>query len=1216
MIKLRRFISILLIVAMVLPFVTQLRAEDLHDNPEMPSEGIEANSDIEDVDSLNEEELSEDKEDGFQEELSKNETNIIEEVNSNNIQLYSNNDDNTEVAEKRIAVALLLDVSKSMEFNEGKPFFAMKKAAKEFCKTILETNPSATIALIKQYSYSTPVSFERYRYWSSDINELEREIDSIQYGYGTGIESAFREADKLLKNIDADQKVIINMSDGAPNYGKIIDDKGKLFSKEEIEEEKSSENKQYMKTANGTYDYIKTLTDYQIFSISFFHADPDKKNKATEIGTKLMENAHNSGYYDATNEEELGDAYKKIADVVMSPISMDVVKYKRIAESSEHYIYEIEVEVKNKYKLGIINSASITLNLKENGYVMGDNQRFINNLNDTVLEKFKIVIDKNKYSNGGRFEYEVKFSNNQVGSFKVESFIPIENNKSNFKFGIDSYSFRNFANNIILSDSDVESMYNKLDVVDRKNIQREIRQMRIDNHSMCPADSKPSQQKPCNDSVGGHCYGMSVTSILNHGKIIGDETFNYGKNGDLKDVKKDDKTIKIIQYYHIQQDLKTLMDNRSNTMAEFLKKPLKVFQDLKTNIESSKRNGTPLPLVVFCWHPDDEGEKNPVAHAVVATDIVKYDDKEYGGKYDRKVQFYDPNYPDLTEGSDNYYEDSYLLFNSKNGEWIIPAYKYKKSRFLFGKKSVSIGSDYKDKDGNKLAVISSVTNKIDLMSSVDYKTSIESYNSYIGFCNKFQEKLQLRDLSKKKKWKLANSEIINYKDLYLMPEIGYNPDNEETDRFDLVLFNNDSIFELSTEDNREIEFNNSIIFGEKFLSGETKEAKKLIFDPSGSVEIVGNKGEFLITIADNETKNGTFNVYTIEGSGEGDLKAVKTDEGLKLYGNYTSGTITFEDEHYVVGKKDIEINKDVVEYKKQGNTLNVSDEEREYSITVTKSDKVNSYNITEANGTDGKYKDGTEVVIEDVVCQDSFKPLVKIKVKGIERILEDENGEYKFTLTDNTEVIITTDTDKNEGGSDSGNPAPQPGPEDSEKDYGHYYEPDTDYKRNNSDSSSTPSVAKKEEKKEEPKTEEADEFKTLYFYLDKPYYETLIDGTVHQIPMDVQPTAINERTMLPIRFVAEAIGATVEWHQDTQSATFTKDGITATITLGNPVITVSDGRTIQMDAEPTVISERIFVPLTNISQIFGLTNGDLRDGVDNDIEWDQDNYRVIIKIKK
>ena len=183
--------------------------------------------------------------------------------------------------------------------------------------------------------------------------------------------------------------------------------------------------------------------------------------------------------------------------------------------------------------------------------------------------------------------------------------------------------------------------------------------------------------------------------------------------------------------------------------------------------------------------------------------------------------------------------------------------------------------------------------------------------------------------------------------------------------------------------------------------------------------------------------------------------------------------------------------------------------------------------------------------------------------------------------------------------------------------HGYFMEPSPSYLNNGY----TP--RKEEPKKEEPKKEEkkqevatTSEYTTLYFYLDKGYYETMIDGQAHQIPMDVAPTAINQRTMLPIRFVVEAIGATVEWHQDTKSATFTKDGITATITLGKDEITVSDGRTIKMDAEPTVISQRIMVPLTNISQIFGLTNGDLKDGVDNDIEWDQENYRVIIKIKK
>ena len=182
---------------------------------------------------------------------------------------------------------------------------------------------------------------------------------------------------------------------------------------------------------------------------------------------------------------------------------------------------------------------------------------------------------------------------------------------------------------------------------------------------------------------------------------------------------------------------------------------------------------------------------------------------------------------------------------------------------------------------------------------------------------------------------------------------------------------------------------------------------------------------------------------------------------------------------------------------------------------------------------------------------------------------------------------------------------------------GYRYEPSPHYLKDTARRDERP-VERKEEVKEEKKEEakQEDIFKTLYFYLDKSYYEMEVNGSVNQIPMDVAPTAINQRTMLPIRYVAEAIGATVEWHQDTQSATFTKDGITATITLGSNIIQVSDGRQIVMDTEPVVIAERIFVPLTNISQIFGLTNGDLRDGEDNDIEWDQENYRVIIKVKE
>lgn len=260
-------------------------------------------------------------------------------------------------------------------------------------------------------------------------------------------------------------------------------------------------------------------------------------------------------------------------------------------------------------------------------------------------------------------------------------------------------------------------------------------------------------------------------------------------------------------------------------------------------------------------------------------------------------------------------------------------------------------------------------------------------------------------------------------------------------------------------------------------------------------------------------------------------------------------------------------------------------------------------------------KDKAKKAIDDL---DNLSPAEKNKFKD-----DVDKAQTKGEVEAAVEAARAKD-EENKNKQPEPQPQPQPGGDDNTGDRpynppyypGYYYdEPYVPHTRDYSKKDEYKPVERKEEKKEENKDTKGDILRVLYFYLDKGFYEMEVNGEIQQIPMDVQPMAINQRTMLPIRFVAEAIGATVEWHQDTQSATFTKDGITATITLGSNIIQVSDGRQIVLDAEPAVVDQRIFVPLTNISQIFGLTNGDLRDGNDNDIEWDQENYRVIIKVK-
>lgn len=76
----------------------------------------------------------------------------------------------------------------------------------------------------------------------------------------------------------------------------------------------------------------------------------------------------------------------------------------------------------------------------------------------------------------------------------------------------------------------------------------------------------------------------------------------------------------------------------------------------------------------------------------------------------------------------------------------------------------------------------------------------------------------------------------------------------------------------------------------------------------------------------------------------------------------------------------------------------------------------------------------------------------------------------------------------------------------------------------------------------------------------------LLDGEA-QI-LDAAPEVINNRTMLPIRAVAEAAGAEVNWVQDTYTVLIkSASGDTISCAIGSPTITVNNLAS-QMDVIP------------------------------------------------
>lgn len=152
--------------------------------------------------------------------------------------------------------------------------------------------------------------------------------------------------------------------------------------------------------------------------------------------------------------------------------------------------------------------------------------------------------------------------------------------------------------------------------------------------------------------------------------------------------------------------------------------------------------------------------------------------------------------------------------------------------------------------------------------------------------------------------------------------------------------------------------------------------------------------------------------------------------------------------------------------------------------------------------------------------------------------------------------------------------------------------------------------------KEESKKETSSKAKKYTLTLNSGEYEVLINGKVIKRQMDVKPLIKNDRLMLPMRNLAEMIGAKVEWDSKTRTASFTNNGLVAKIQIDGNEIVLSNGKVIKMDSKPLNINGRILLSVSYVGNVFGLTNGNTKDGIDQNIEWNSDNKTVEINLNK
>ena len=116
--------------------------------------------------------------------------------------------------------------------------------------------------------------------------------------------------------------------------------------------------------------------------------------------------------------------------------------------------------------------------------------------------------------------------------------------------------------------------------------------------------------------------------------------------------------------------------------------------------------------------------------------------------------------------------------------------------------------------------------------------------------------------------------------------------------------------------------------------------------------------------------------------------------------------------------------------------------------------------------------------------------------------------------------------------------------------------------------------------------------------IEAPAINVLLNGQT--IAFDQPPIIIDGRTLVPLRAIFEALGATVDWDGNTQTVTATRDNIVIKITIGDNKLYVNNNVTV-LDVPAQIVNDRTLVPVRAVSEAFGCN-----------VDWDGDTQTVII----
>ncbi|WP_277262706.1 stalk domain-containing protein, partial [Peptoniphilus lacrimalis] len=197
---------------------------------------------------------------------------------------------------------------------------------------------------------------------------------------------------------------------------------------------------------------------------------------------------------------------------------------------------------------------------------------------------------------------------------------------------------------------------------------------------------------------------------------------------------------------------------------------------------------------------------------------------------------------------------------------------------------------------------------------------------------------------------------------------------------------------------------------------------------------------------------------------------------------------------------------------------------------------------------------------------------------------DDEKDKYKKQVDDaqtkgDVAKIVEEAKEKSAGGQTPPTPTPTPTPNPSvDRDHDYWYRPYWTYSYGTSNTTIQKPVKTNLVKLESK------------LVIGSKEMVKSVDGVEQKINMDIAPFIEGNRTMLPIRFVAESLGFNVQWDKESRTVILIDKENVVKIPVDTNQIIVN-GKVYESDVKPVIRNNRTMLPIANIARALGLKDG-------------------------